>query len=312
MDYRKLIQFGKSSYVVSVPSFWIKKHGLNKGDTLHFSENGNNELVINTFKKEEKKESKNIVIDTNKKNNLRVRRELISAYLNGYNNIKLSGKNVEEYSKDVKNIVNDLMMGFEIIEKNKDYFIIQDFLDLNSVSIKDNLRKMDIATRLIFSELKSIHNPPVYNTILGYEGDINKHMFLTIKFVREVLTEPNLAKSLNLDQKKILESWQISHHVERIADKLNNLAIEIKKLDKESKLCKDVFELYSKIENYYLDVMKSYYNNDINLAYVLSNERDQLLEVFKKLNDGESSLGIYFLLKELVSSIHKIVRRTYS
>ena len=34
MGYRKLIGFGDSSFVVSLPKDWINKHGLKKGDGL--------------------------------------------------------------------------------------------------------------------------------------------------------------------------------------------------------------------------------------------------------------------------------------
>ena len=34
MGYRKLIGFGDSSFVVSLPKDWVNKHGLKKGDGL--------------------------------------------------------------------------------------------------------------------------------------------------------------------------------------------------------------------------------------------------------------------------------------
>ena len=55
MEYRKLISFGKSSFVVSLPKSWIKQNKLKKGDLIHFEDEGNN-LVIK--KKEEESKDK--------------------------------------------------------------------------------------------------------------------------------------------------------------------------------------------------------------------------------------------------------------
>ena len=38
MEYRKLISFGKSSYVVSLPKSWVVQNKLKKGDLLYFDE----------------------------------------------------------------------------------------------------------------------------------------------------------------------------------------------------------------------------------------------------------------------------------
>ena len=52
MEYRKLIKFGNSSHVISIPNNWLKKNNLNKGDTVYLDENGGKELVLTPEKKE--------------------------------------------------------------------------------------------------------------------------------------------------------------------------------------------------------------------------------------------------------------------
>ena len=67
MEYRKLIKFGESSFVVSIPKTWMTKNNLKKGDLVYFSENGNNELIIAPQLKEEDKEEKKIIINADNK-----------------------------------------------------------------------------------------------------------------------------------------------------------------------------------------------------------------------------------------------------
>ena len=45
MDYRKLIAFGKNSFVISVPKQWIKQNKLNKGDLIYLDESGPNLIL---------------------------------------------------------------------------------------------------------------------------------------------------------------------------------------------------------------------------------------------------------------------------
>ena len=63
MDYRKLIKFGESSHVISLPASWIRKNNLKKGDHIYFEENGNNELVITAEIKKFEPEQQEITID---------------------------------------------------------------------------------------------------------------------------------------------------------------------------------------------------------------------------------------------------------
>src|SRR3989344_3681096 len=43
---RKIIKFGNSSHVISLPSSWVKENNLSKGDIVFIEKNGNNELII--------------------------------------------------------------------------------------------------------------------------------------------------------------------------------------------------------------------------------------------------------------------------
>ena len=60
MEYRKLISFGKSSFVVSIPKPWINKQNLKKGDVLYFEETEEN-LILSAKEKETDEEKKTTI-----------------------------------------------------------------------------------------------------------------------------------------------------------------------------------------------------------------------------------------------------------
>ena len=63
MEFRKLIEFGKSSYVISVPRQWVRENGLKKGDIISLEETGGG-LIILPKSKETPAEKKSIKIST--------------------------------------------------------------------------------------------------------------------------------------------------------------------------------------------------------------------------------------------------------
>lgn len=56
MDPRKIIKFGNSSYVVTLPNEWVKKHKLDKGSQVFLSERGDS-LMVNLRDRHEEKKS---------------------------------------------------------------------------------------------------------------------------------------------------------------------------------------------------------------------------------------------------------------
>ena len=80
MEFRKLIGFGKSSFVVSIPKNWTQKNKLNKGDIIYLREE-DNALVLSAKEKRLIKEPKRITIRTESKSVEKLQAEIIAAYL---------------------------------------------------------------------------------------------------------------------------------------------------------------------------------------------------------------------------------------
>src|SRR3989344_1490978 len=101
MEKRKLIKFGSSSHVLSIPNYWLKKHKLKKGDLLYFEENKNGELIL--FPELVGEESlKKITIKAENKSLERLGREVLSAYINNFNVIIIIGSNLNAIMKDIR------------------------------------------------------------------------------------------------------------------------------------------------------------------------------------------------------------------
>jgi len=89
---RSLIQLSPSTSVVSLPSSWIKKNKLNKGDEIEIEEK-ENKIIVSSSKDVSKKE---ITIDLNKAPGRLMWTIIDGAYVNGYHSIILQTKDQEQ------------------------------------------------------------------------------------------------------------------------------------------------------------------------------------------------------------------------
>src|SRR3989344_802603 len=146
MEYRKLIKFGNSSHIISLPNSWIRKNKLKKGALIYFEENGNGEIILAPKEINNKILDKEITIDITGKEINEVRRELSTAYINNYRIINVVGKDLNANSGNIKNSLRNFM-AMEIMEQTSKNITAKDFLDMNSISIDEIIRKIDIIVR---------------------------------------------------------------------------------------------------------------------------------------------------------------------
>lgn len=294
---------------------WIKRNSLKKGDTVYLEENGNGELVLNPRLKEHKKELKEFVIDIKNKDIKRINRELISAYLGGYNLIRVQGEDLMKFAKEIKEEVHNLV-AVEIMDQSRDEILIKDLLSLEEISVKDMIRRMDIITRAMISTLKSNFLEGKSQSIDHLDHDVNRIYFVILRTLTHCLKDPNFTSLIKLEQPQLFLYWNISSSIEIIADQVKVISrFCTDKLEKK-RISKEMVTLISEVENMYLEIMKAYYTNDVELAYKLSSLRGDLfakcdLFLEKKWNTYCVPETIC-RLKNIIDETHNIIRRVYS
>ena len=228
MHFRKIINLGKSSYVVSLPSSWAKKNNLSKGDVLRFYENKDSDLILSiNDKKPIQRQNRMETINVDRKNMSRIRREILSAYIRGFQQLKIIG-NVRENRSEIMETLQDLI-GTEILDQGKTLITANDIFDLKKFSAQNSLRKMDLAVRNIFTELKNFNGRDTEKNIRIYDNSTNRYMLLFRRVYRGLL-EDNNSESLGLSLSEILNLWELSHHFERVSFKLKNLYFSLLKI----------------------------------------------------------------------------------
>lgn len=271
--------------------------------------NESDEGLSISSKNNEKKEFKKITIDTGNKSLKRIHSEIISSYLNNYDEIHLDGDNIKENAVQIKEFLNKLA-GLEVIEQTKTKIVVKDLLDKGSISVTKLIRRVDMIIRGMLDDSILSINEDNYESIYQRDHDINRLVFLLQRILRSCLDVPCVNKTEEkMDNFKIIMFFEISVHLERIGDQTKRIARYVIKLKSNDKTKKDLEILYEKIKKLYLDAMKAFYTDDKELTYEVIEEGSKLVDecnVFLKKYPGMNKGMITDYMKRMISCIRCI------
>jgi len=206
---------------------------------------GDKEVTVTPFPTAPTNEVKERTIEVGEKSLESVRREVTSAYINNFTDIRFS--KVQNHD-DVLSVLQDFV-ALEVVDQQSTTIAVKDLLNLSEINVDQSLRRMDMIIRTLFKEAEP------------REQDLNKLYFLLYRLVKGAMKDQKMADALNIKQDNLLLTWYLTVNLEDIGDILE-------KMPKKSGL-KD-------LESSYLDAMKAYFTNNKELAEeVISNWQSQ-------------------------------------
>ncbi len=245
---RKVIKHGPSTYIVSLPSKWVKEYGIRKGDELEVEESGN-EITINT---KTGKELRPVSIDVKGYGNI-AQRLLAALYKIGYDSIQVQLSSTEERLV-VSDTVNDLFIGFEIIEEGKNHVTIKQITFADDESFKDMVRRAFLFLLAIAEDgleaIKKGDKKQIQDISLR---DVNVNKLTT--YCRRYINKRG-AKTF---QDRTTSLYFIVESLEKIGDVYRDIALLLA-AQKSLKLNQDVLEILAEINSTLRLAYNSFYN----------------------------------------------------
>lgn len=263
---RKLIGFGKNSYVVSIPKQWIERNKLKKGDLISIEE-GKEGLLLRTGNADiRKEEPASIVINAENKSLSDLRTEIISAYLNNYNIIEVISQDLKTNAPAIRDILHDLA-GLEVINQTSTRIVAKDLININELSIMTLVRRMDNITRAMMVDATECFDGVDHAGSLAHiDEEVNRLHFLTYRVIRSGLKDVRIANSLGTNSLRLHSDHTITTRVEGIADNVKRMCRHLNHSKLNEKWGNELKEIFNEIKQSYLDVMKAYYTNDGKIA----------------------------------------------
>jgi len=314
METRKIIKFGNSSHIISVPKSWIKENKLKKGDLVYLKKNSNGELILLPKEKEEATFKKAVIHATSKDMKL-IEREILAAYIKGFNVLSVTAPDIKNKIPEIKKKLKNLA-GVDILEKNSKEIIVADFLDIKSMSPKGIIRRIDNNLRSMYEDFElCLENKKIkeneYKEIYGTDNEVNKFYFLLWKLTVLGLGDPLILHKLDLDQVELTHTWWLGMSMEKMGDEIKRIARNLKNKKFKKDTLKELLNIFIVIKKSYLDAMSSYYKKDIKLAYDVLSKRRDIIQECNSLSNKDLRIGkITEKLKMIQSYIHDIAKCT--
>ncbi len=314
MEYRKLISFGKNSFVVSLPKNWVRQNKLVKGDLIYMEESGP-ALIVSGKENKETNQEKEITINIDGKDDSRIQREIKAAYVLNYRSITIKGADVKKKIKLIQSTFQSLI-ALEVLEQTADTIVAKDFLNMQKVSVKELIHKMDVVTRAMLREACESFTEETYVNLNERDADVNRLYFLLHRAVLYNLENTMAAlKNFQLTPPDLLNYKLLGFYMEGTADEVRRIARYTWQIKLNTKEEKELHKFLQKVEDYYLAVMKVMYSRDTNKAFelagwkkTLNNELDEI--AIRNKNSENYTLAIY-RIRRLLSYIHNIVKTVF-
>ena len=303
MEYRKLMAFGKSSYIVSVPKNWVMKNSLRKGDVLAVEQKPN-ELIFAAHKDSEDKPESQVVIDAKDKTVEELKCEITSFYIVNCNLFRVV--NVKD-PEVVKEIFRNLS-GLEVIEEQAKQIVAKDLLDITELSLEKIIRRIDIIIRSMMTDCQESELGD-YQSVIGRDKEVNRMCLLGFRTAKAEVDDPRLLKRFNVSYWNVMVSKQVITDQEKFADQVKRV-VRVRE-NSEKSWTSEMKALMKKISLAYHDVMKIYYDKNVEVACREETRVRGLMKECRVIVTANRSVEIITLVgyfQHMIDSLKKILR----
>lgn len=248
---------------VSLPSEFVKRQGLKKGQEIEIEEQGN-DLLISTEKKIEVE--KKVL---NLKGLSGIERQFLDAvYKKGYDEIEIQLENTKQI-EDIKEALKNELSTFEIINRDKDNCLIKSISELDEKEFDNILKRTFILLEEMFNEIE---------IAIEEKNDKKVRECTELEEINDKLTHL-LRRSLNKkgykDHKNVLILYSIIQNLEKIADYLRDFCNEFKKNY-------SILLLFIKLKEMFVLYHELFYNFDSSLIKKIKERKHSIRNMEKK------------------------------
>ncbi len=275
METRKIIKFGKNSFIVSLPKEWVAQHRLRKGSDLYVeTKPGAVEFSVAETEPEEHVGR----INCKDKSITNLETEISCLYKMGYDSIVVEGDCLPDKVNEVRELLLGLA-GAEIVEQDLHKIVAKDLIDIKQIALPTLLNRMDMMVRSMFQD--TLGDEAVPSQVLrDRDRDVNRLQLLVARMMRIVFDNPGMVGILKLSVRTAHYYARIAWALERIADyvKRANGDMEASGKGARKRLKEQLEVAFQK----YLATIKVYYKGDAEKAFQLHDEIVKLLATFTR------------------------------
>jgi phosphate uptake regulator len=308
---RRVQQIG-SSFLVSLPSEWVKRNKLKKASIVLIEVNSDNSLSL--FPSDlTGEEPKHVAIAYSPISVDYVVNQIYGAYLLGFNMIRIKGN--EQIAFDHRDRIKHAMRklaGLEIIEEDNANIICQFLLDAGTLDVEKILRRMSTIISGMYKDtidfLGKGGENNIRKSIISRDGEVDRQYFLLVRLIRSAILNQQLATKLNLSNIDILDYRIAANHLENAGDYIKDFAKTLSNLGSEELLNEIVQAGMLTVKMQEKSVAAFISNNRIESSDVIKfyNKFNQLMDSIKELSTHRGGLKESMPSISLLNSIYSM------
>ena len=290
METRKLIKTGGTTYIVSLPKKWIKKHELSKGAFICVYEQADGSLVLRPLSSSFKQNDKVMNLKVINEDEEATLRSIIAAYISGYDAINiLSNKVSLNFRRKIKEIITRKLTGIEVIEDSSTKITLQVLSHYAGFPLRRVIDRMGALTSCMYDDISRAlieRDKDLLRDVIERDDDVDRLYFLSVRQLTAAIREPNILSSLEIrDLRECLEYRVVVRHIERAAD---HAAIASTNLYEIMDLLSE--DIVSKLVEMEGEACKSFMNSIYSIINTSSKRANIALNLRDLVRDYEESL----------------------
>src|ERR671910_62444 len=308
---RRVQQIG-SSFLVSLPSGWVKRNNLKKGNMVLIEINNDNTLSLFPSDMTDK-EAKEVTIAYSPISVDSIVNQIYETYLLGYDIIRIKGN--EQITFDHRDRIKHAMRklaGLEIIEEDSTNIICQFLLDAGTLDIEKILRRMSTIIAGMYKDtidlLGKTSEFNIRKSIISRDGEVDRQYFLLVRLIRSAMLNQQLATKLNLSNIDILDYRIAANHLENAGDYIKDFAKTLSNLGSKELLNEIVQAGMLTVKMQEKSVAAFISNNRIESSDVIKfyNKFNQLMDSIKELSTHRGGFKESMPSISLLNSIYSM------
>ena len=218
---------GGSSFAVTLPKSWAKRQGIREGSSLIMRITDDGGLLIYPEERQPQKTFTEIRLELGPN----VGRDIVGAYLYGYNTIKIHSYTSFEEDElvTIKRVVRGLV-GAEIVEEAPNKIEIQVMLDPEAVTPEKVLRRQNsLVLGMVDDVAKALMNNDVSlaKAVAQRDEEVDRHYFTLVRVIRSAIRDPEIGRRMRQTPLSLLDLRVAAKFLEDSGDQAATIAREI-------------------------------------------------------------------------------------
>ncbi len=283
---RKVQLTGGSTYIISLPKEWIKNVRLTSGSEVLIEIQPDYTLKIIPENKKLEQQVNNKEIEITPETINTAVTEVLSAYLAGYNKIKIKYKNIdiESIRKIIDSAINKAL-GLEVLEEKANELTLYSVINTTSLTMQEAMEKMMNTTRSMLEDVEKnlikIDEDSLCS-IIDRDNVVDKLFLLVMRQLNQVLLGELSTSQLGLTTlPEALYVVITVKSIERIADHAVLISKNMLNAPKRIMITDQVVNLFSLAKEAYMNAIRGFNKKDkryINKAITIAIESNRLEE----------------------------------